>query len=217
MEEQEQQEGNQAGNQAGSADAEARISELLGQIRDLKTHLDRRDQIERQAQENAEQIQQQNQQNLGYDPNSDEVKQWAPWLAPKIAPFLAERDRVIIALADKIDELETMRKFPEYGEEEYQSKVTKFIRETKKNRNITLSRVDAITFLKGQENMAKGGQQEEGNSGYQSAPISRARVSSPVESGTGLGTTRAAQNSNQKDPNELSIEEFESQFGSMKV
>lgn len=212
------EENNQGVNNGGSPDSEARINELVAKIQGLQTQLDRKEQLEAQERENAEAARANQQQNLGYDPNSDEVKQWAPWLAPKLAPFLAERDRVIVTLADKIDELETMRRFPEYGDEEYQAKVRKLINDTHKSRGVRLSRVDAITFLKGQEYMEKGRQSDSGEQVPQQQQIySPRRVNSPVESGGGLGTTRAAQNTNQKNPNDMSIEEFEAQYGELPV
>lgn len=213
---------NQGGNSAGSPDAEARIQELTAKIGELKTLLDQKSAMEQQEMANRQAQEEASQQNLGYDPNSEEIKQWAPWLAPKIAPFLAERDRVIVSLADKLDELETINKFPEFADEEFASKVSKTIRDTKKNRGIVLSRMDAIRLLKGEEVISKRGKNEEGSGQQQQqAPqqvnVSHSRrVNSPVESGVGVGTTRAAQTTT-KDPENLSIEEFEAQFGDMRV
>jgi hypothetical protein len=213
------EDGNQAGNQAGAADAEARISELTGEIRNLKALLDQRQAVENQQREQYEAQLAAQQANQGVDYNSEEVQTWAPWLAPKIAPFLAERDRVIVALADKLDELDTVRKFPEYNDEEFQSRVTKHIRDTKRNRGVVLSRVDAITQIFGQEEVAKRSRGEGGGAerGNQQSAIPRGRMNSPVESSPGIGTTRAASQGPQKDPQDMSIEEFEATFRDMKV
>ena len=212
---------NQAEKSAEAANAEARINELSGEIRNLKALLDQRQAVENQQREQYEQQVAAQQMNAGIDYNSEEVQTWAPWIAPKIAPFLAERDRVIVALADKLDELDTVRKFPEYNDEEFQQKVTRHIRETKRQRGVALSRVDAITQIFGQEEVAKRFRGE-GGSGretqQQAAPVSRGRMNSPVESGPGVGMTRAAsQGQPQKDPQDMSIEEFEATFRDMIV
>lgn len=200
---------NQDGNQAGSSDAESRILELTAKVGELTALLNQRHVLDEQDREMRAAAEQSQQQNMGYDPNDPEVKEWAPWMAKKIAPFLAERDRAIVFLADKLDELETMRKFPEFEDEEFAKNVTKTIQRVQKEKGVRLTRLDAIRFLKGEEMISGKGRAPEGQEQVQ-VPQRTVRVNSPVESGPGMATTRAATPSNvQKDPNDMTIEEFE--------
>lgn len=225
-----EQDENQPGNTANSGGAEERIAQLTGEISQLRALLDQRNQLESQERERREQEQQQQQQQMGYDPNSDDVKQWGPWMEPKIKPFLAPRDQIMMKMADKIDELETRLSYPEYNGEEFQARVTKFIRDTHRNRGVILSRIEAITQLKG-DDLLKGrlkpeeiesftrreageGQQQQMQ---QTTPVTARRVSSPVETRGGIGGSRAATPTQTQNPEDLSWEDMEKQYRDMRV
>lgn len=182
---------------------EERLEQVLGENKQLKALVDMKERLDDVDQQIAN-TQREATQGQQADPNQD----WNAWMAPKIAPFLAERDKVIMMLADELDYLKTEKKFPELADEEFQNDVNKFIRDVKKNRGIVLSRTDAIIQIKGRQvvdgKLPAGG----------AAP--KKVTGSPVESGGGIGTTRAAQE-NTKKPEDMSIEELEASMRGMRI
>jgi hypothetical protein len=135
---------------------EARIQELTRR----NTELERLVNMDNRMQETAR-VTQQTAQAVGQiasklnQPAEDAEDKWTPFLKPKMGKLLEEAltpyKNAIIQLADKNDRLETMHKFPEYGDPEIEQEVETIRQQRAQQTGQYEPRENILHFLKGQK------------------------------------------------------------------
>lgn len=169
--------------------AEQRIQELARRNQELEKLVNMSQRLDQVETNQQMQQQAQVQQQRAADP---EVEQWTPWIRPKMMPVLQEilqpYQQAFMNLVDKQDFLETIIEYPEYKDPEVQQQVEQVRKMRLQQTGQLESRKAVIIYLRGQnvdkiaEERAKKllENKERGEEG------------SFIESGVGVGTSRAA-------------------------